>query len=167
MKFIIVQLTLLLVISNSIGQSLPPKCELRIANENWLQQYNQTNLVDKQLNLIVQKVLADTIFAANEDPDLNCNYKIHFQINDHSRKNLRVVLNKEVIEKLLPKLIKANIKSISKAVLPYWKRGFYCSSPEPLPRIISIEITSKGSEVRKILKELVAQNKIATMANSG
>jgi len=39
--------------------------------------------------------------------------------------------------------------------MPYWKRGFYCSEPTPIPRVIIISLKTDSKELKKDIKNVL------------
>ena len=145
-----------LVTACCVSQSLPAKCNLRIDNEHWIKKFAATNSIDEQLTLIKDKIIADTLFPTYVDPDLNCDYKIHFQVNYANRKGLAVVLNDSLATTFLPKINSLNTSKIDIVSIPNWTRGFYCADPTPLPRTTVVFIEIRDREIRRELKKINA-----------
>jgi len=155
MKFLI----FFLICTLSYGQNSTTKCDLRIANDKWIEKFNKTNSISKKINLVKLKIKSDSIFQENNDPNLYCDYKAKFILNYRKKKRFNVFLtNEKNRTQLIHKLNSTNIISIDLIKMPYWKRGFYCANPEPIPRLIYIGLNTNDKELKKEIKNVLQQN---------
>ena len=87
----------------------------------------------------------------------HCLYKLAIKI-----KRLQLYLNTDSeSDKLVDKIDSTNITSIDLYVMPYWKRGFYCTNPKPIPRTIFILLNTNDRNLKKNIKEILKDRKVA------
>ena len=140
----------------AFGQENKTKCDLRIANEKWIEKYDKTSSITEKINLVKIKIKSDSIYKENNDPDLYCDYKAKFILSYPKRKRLSLYLtNEKHIAELISKMDSTNITSIDLIKMPYWKRGFYCSEPTPLPRVIMVFLKTENKILKKETKNVL------------
>lgn len=152
MKFVL----FFLICTFVYGQETKKKCDLRIANDYWLEKFDKTNSLAEKIDLIKIKIKSDSIFKTNNDPDLYCDYKAEFILNYKKRKRLGLYLtNSKEASELIEKMDSTNITSINLVKMPYWKRGLYCSNPAPLPRVILVILKTESKALKKEIKNVL------------
>ncbi|PNQ75361.1 hypothetical protein C1T31_04315 [Hanstruepera neustonica] len=156
MKFLLCFLICVL----TFGQENKTKCDLRIANEKWIEKYEKTSSLTEKINLVKIKIKSDSIYKENNDPELYCDFKAKFILSYSKRKRLSIYLtNEKNVAELISKMDSTNINSIDLIKMPHWKRGLYCSEPIALPRVIMIFLKTENKllkkEIKKVLQERV------------
>jgi len=145
-----------LICAFSYGQNSTTKCDLRIANDKWIEKFDKASSNTEKVNLVKLKIKSDSIFQENNDPDLYCDYKANFILSYTKRKRLSLYLtNENNRSELIQKIDSTNITSIDLIKMPYWKRGFYCSEPTPIPRVIIISLKTDSKELKKDIKKVL------------
>jgi len=129
-------------------------CNLRIANDLWLKEYDNALTIDEKLILVKKKISSDTVYVFNNDPELYCDYKArHILFYQNNEKVQCELTNSKECKVLIDNLKAEDVSEIQISQIPRWKRAFYCTDPTPVPREIFILIKTNNKVLKKEIKK--------------